>query len=216
MDILAKEPKYFKEPWPHIEIDNFLEEEFAQHVVSKFGSEPLKSTWWNFLQKKEGEYIKQFEKIFNKSFEGLTFEELNWVPWPGTETRERLKPIHCDGPAKKYQILMYFGTKTPTGGELTFNNGDSEEVLKNFPFTHNKLIMWEATNQTWHTFYSLVGDTRYTLNIPLSNPFESLKAREDMLVFHEKALKLNGTYDKYIQELENKKQELAEKYGNKI
>lgn len=209
MNIFEKKLQVQTSPWPHVEINNFLQEDFANDVVTNFDDQNFRDKWWTYLKSKEKEYLKLIGETFNHDMTDLSFEEFNWVPWPGTETRERLKPIHCDGAAKKFQIMMYFGTKTPNGGELTFNEGNSEVIAKNFPFTHNKLILWPSTRDTWHTFYSLVGDTRYTLNIPIANEYEALEQKKQMLIIHEEKLRADGAYEFEVQRVKEKERALG-------
>lgn len=214
MNIFEKNLVVQNNPWPHVEIENFLKQDFATEVVTKFHDQQFRDNWWAYIKENEEKYLKLIGDTFNFNMELLQLEEFNWVPWPGTETRERLKPIHVDGRAKKFQILMYFGTDTPNGGELTFNDGESETVLKNFPFKHNRLIMWPSNRTTYHTFYSLINDTRYTLNIPIANAKDAIEDLERMLVNFEEKLKSENVYDFYTQRLVEKKSEYNRKFGS--
>lgn len=214
MNILEKPLILQNNPWPHVEIENFLKDDFASNVITNFHNNNFRENWWKYIKSKEEEYLKIIGDTFNFDMSQLQIEEFNWVPWPGTETRERLKPIHVDGGSKKFQILMYFGTKNPTGGELTFNKGNTETVLKNFTFTHNKLVMWPSNKETFHTFYSLVEDTRYTLNIPISNAKESIKELDKMLIDFKEKLEQQNNFEFYTKRLNQKKEDYIKKYGS--
>lgn len=183
-----------KKPWPHIIIKNFFPGRVANIIKEDFLygiSQPSKNYEANFgieIQFNNracdafymSRVLKQFfyydwidindfcaQHIGNGDREDTNYFRAQRFITSSTypmEANEIIRDWHVDAEKKIYHIMAYFGD-CKSGGEYELKNDDGEE--KTIPFTHNSLIIWKNTTNSWHRYRAATDHLRQTISIPL-------------------------------------------------
>lgn len=171
MYLLKNTAQVYKDPWPHIVINNVLPEDVANYMLNKFpdpgpsakeqkynqrrGGYKDDPTFANFELENELAKVCLFEDI-DDAFNDLTTDEYTLSDFTYRKQPPQWPPVllkdwHTDLPNKKYHAMIYLGEGN--GGWLEMRD-EKRNLEKRYEYTHNRMILWRNADDTLHRFWS--------------------------------------------------------------
>ena len=171
MDILQNisNHKFYDEPYRHVVIDNALDIESIKKLNSDFTDISVFKTINN---DNRDDICSMVNKLFNTDYE-LEFEGIyEYSLYNGEDDGNYalLRDSHIDGASKKFQIILYIGNDNIEYGQFEFmeeNDIGGFDVIKRIDSVHNRILIFENSENAWHRFWSIPQIRRKTINIPL-------------------------------------------------
>lgn len=171
MFLIENTVQVYKDPWPHLVINNVLPKDVASYMLQFFPNpgpsekeqkyNQRRGGYWDdpvftLFQKTNQQRQEELFEIVDDAFGDLTTDEYTLSDFTFRKEPPQWPPVllkdwHTDLPNKKYHAMLYLGNGD--GGWLEMRD-EKRNFEKRYAYIHNRMILWRNADDTLHRFWS--------------------------------------------------------------